>query len=250
MSKISAVIITLNEEQNIAMCLDSLQSVVDEVVVVDSFSTDKTVEICRSKGATVYQREWQGYAATKNLGHELATHNYILSIDADEVLSDTLKHSILAHKKHGLEGVYECKRLTNYCGKWIRHGGWYPDKKIRLFPKDRTEWTGQFVHETLTFAEDMPKTLLKGELLHYSFHTVRDHYERIEKYTELEAKKKFSAGKKQYLLPMVFSPLVTFLKMYVLKLGFLDGYYGLVIAMMSGYANFKKYQKLGKLINA
>ena len=247
-NKISAVIITYNEEKNIGRCLDSIQEVADECIVVDSYSTDKTVDISKEKGAKTCLIEWKGYAATKNEANQTASYEYILSIDADEAFSEPLKQSVLYHKQQGLKGIYECKRLTNYCGKWIRHGGWYPDKKVRLFPKDSTKWTGHYVHETLEFKGAPQKTLLQGDLLHYSFYSVQDHYRRIDKYAELEARKKLSKRKKHVFLPMFLSPVLTFLKMYVFKLGFLDGYYGFVIARISGYANYRKYKALKRLV--
>lgn len=249
MKGISAVIITFNEERNIARCIDSLADIASEVLVVDSFSNDRTIEIARKKGARVIQREWEGYAATKNYANSLVQNEYILSVDADEALSCHLKDSILKEKQRGLKGVYEFSRLTNYCGKWIRYGGWYPDRKIRLFPKDGSLWNGEFVHEKLSFSGDPVKTTLKGDLLHYSYYTIQDHRLRIEKYSVLEAKKLQANRKRFFWVGLVLGPPLQFIKMYFLKAGFLDGYYGFAVAAMSAFAKFKRYNEAIKLNN-
>lgn len=244
-NKISATIITLNEEKNIGRCLDSLKDIVDEIIVVDSHSIDNTVEICRQKGAKVEIKDWEGYSKTKNHANSLANYNYIFSIDADEAVSDELASSIKKEKEKGLEGTYSMNRLCNYCGKWIKHCGWYPDKKMRIFPKSTTKWQGE-IHETLT-TTTIHNTHLKGDLLHYSYYTIAEHDERLEKYAELGAKSAYAKGKKSNLVKIVFKPFFKFLKTYFLKAGFLDGYYGLIISKKTSYENYLKYLKLYKL---
>lgn len=239
---ISAVIITLNEEHNISRCIQSLDGVADEVIVVDSYSQDRTVEICEKMGAKVFCTQWRGYAETKNFANSLATHNYILSIDADEALSDQLRQSILSVKDN-LSGAYSFNRLTNYCGKWIRHGGWYPDVKVRLFPKHTARWEGLYVHEKLIFLEPTNIQHLHGDLLHYSIVSVADHLKRIEHYSTLQAKQMFESGQKFSYVKMYISPFVRFLKQYILQLGILDGKAGLQIAYYSALAVYKKYFK-------
>ena len=241
MMKISAVIITFNEERNIGRCLDSLISIADEIIVVDSFSTDRTKEICEQKNAKVVQTKWLGYAPTKNFGHTLAENNYILSLDADEAISEELKKSILSIKNN-LSGAYEMNRLTNYCGSWIKHGGWYPDRKIRLFNKQTTQWKNLVVHEHIEFLKPENIIHLQGDILHYSFNTLDEHKLKIEKYAKLEAQKiqHYSIVKIQF--KKLFSPIATFIKMYFLKLGFLDGIAGFHVARLSSYASFKRYQ--------
>src|SRR5690554_8062632 len=183
--KITSTIITFNEERNIARCIDALLPVSDEIIVLDSFSTDKTVEICRSKNVRLEQREWKGYSNAKNYLNQLATHEYIFSVDADEAPDETLQKAILKHKKKGLIGVYEVNRLTNYCGKWIKHSGWYPDVKTRIFPQSESLWEGEYVHEELVIKNNpMPKQL-KGHLLHYSYYSQREHRARADTYSEL-----------------------------------------------------------------
>ena len=240
--KISAVIITFNEEKNIARCIESVKNIADEIVVVDSFSTDQTIAIAESYGAKVTQTKWLGYALTKNFGHALTANDYILSLDADEALSKELQQSILVVKEN-LSGAYEMNRLTNYCGNWIKHSGWYPDKKIRLFNKKTTQWKNLIVHEHIEFTAVEVVHFLKGDLLHYSFSTLIDHKNKIEKYAKLESQKvqHYSLFKIQF--KKIFSPVVTFLKMFFLKSGWMDGVAGWHVARLSAYASWKRYDE-------
>jgi (heptosyl)LPS beta-1,4-glucosyltransferase len=247
MTPISAVIITYNEEKNIERCIRSLMGVVDEIIVLDSFSTDQTPAIVKELGATLVQTPWEGYAKTKNKANQYARFPYILSIDADEALSEPLRQSIVKEKEKKLEGVYEVNRLTNYCGHWIRHCGWYPDRKIRLFPKAHAYWEGDFVHEVLVYPKTLPKKRLKGDLLHYSFHSIEDHLNRIQKYAPLEAKKLFQKKKKATFYHLHLKPLLKFGSMYFLRLGFLDGYYGYKVCQLSAYAVKQRYHHLKRL---
>ncbi len=245
MPQLSVVIITYNEEHNIGRCLTSAQGVADDIVVVDSMSTDKTKEICEGYGVNFITREWEGYSATKNFANEQAKHDWILSLDADEALSDELKVSILAAKE-GEARFYRVSRLTNYCGKWIKHGGWYPDYKLRLFDRRRTKWEG-LVHENLV-VEGHPKTKnLKGDLLHYSFYTMDDHLQQADKFARLKAKQMFEKGKSHNLLKTIIAPTWKFFHQYFVKLGFLDGYYGFVIAKVSARAVRQRYDYLKEL---
>lgn len=241
---ISAVIITLNEERNIGRCLKSLEGIADEIIVVDSYSTDRTEAICKDFGVRFVQRKWAGYAQTKNYANQLATHEYLLSIDADESLSEDLKASMLNVKKQGLSGIYSFNRLTNYCGHWVKHGGWYPDVKARLFPKSAAQWEGNFVHEEIQFSGNYSKTHLSGDLLHYSIYSVADHWERVEKYTDLGAQKMLAAGKKGGLFAGFMSAFSRFLRMYLFKFGFLDGVAGWRISYISAKATYLRYYKL------
>lgn len=247
MNKISAVVITLNEERNISRCLQSLVDVVDEVLVLDSGSQDGTERICKEFDFVRFiKTEWKGYAATKNKGHNMVNFSYILSIDADEALSDALKTAVLDAKSN-LTGVYYFARLTFYCGKPIRYSGWYPDFKIRLFPAKKARWKGEFVHEKLQVDKHVEHRRLNGDLLHYSFYTVQEHLERIERYSTLAAQERFQKGKKGGKVKGVLSALVRFLKIYLLKLGFLDGAVGFLIAKNSAYAAYLKSIKLKRL---
>jgi len=247
MKGISAVIITRNEAHNIARCLISLQLLVDEVIVVDAESTDDTARIATDHGARVIVRAWTDYSDQKNFANAQARGPYILSMDADEAISAELRAALMDAMKQGLSGAYRFNRLTNYCGTWVRHGGWYPDAKVRLFPKDGTRWQGEHVHEELHLEPGMIVHQLVGDLLHYSYPTVRSHEERIERYSDLHARKLLAAGKRPGWLKRTFSPAVKFFQGYALRLGFLDGKAGYTIARLSARAVQLKYAKLQRL---
>jgi len=245
-NQLSVVIITFNEENNIAKCLNSVVDLVDDIVVVDSFSTDKTKEICEQYSKVNFvQTKWIGYSQTKNFANTLAKHDYILSLDADEVVSEVLRISIENIDK--LDGVFEFNRLTNYCGKWIKHCGWYPDKKTRIFPKNEVYWEGEHVHETLYLPKALNNTFLEGDLLHYSYHEKAEHYKQIDNYSTLHAQKMKEAGKKASFIKIAIGPLFKFIKTYFLQLGFLDGAAGFTISIISAKAVKMKYKKLQKL---
>jgi len=246
MSKISVCIITFNEEKDIKRCLDSVLKITDDIIVVDSFSTDQTENICKSfPQVTFVQRKWTGYSDQKNYAHSLAKHDWIFSIDADEVIGDELERSILKAKEIGLNGVYQCNRITNYCGKWIKNGGWYPDWKLRLFNKNEAKWDG-LIHEEVKHSFSEVKKL-SGDLLHYSYHSIHQHVAQFNKFTELTAQKDKERGKKASLIRILTAPLVKFIKDYFIKRGFLDGYYGFVVASLSAFATLLKYIKLKEL---
>jgi glycosyltransferase involved in cell wall biosynthesis len=250
MQSLSAVIITRNEARNIGPCLRALQGVCDEVVVVDAESTDNTRAIAEGHGARVTVRAWTDYSNQKNFANGLATHDLVLSLDADEVLSPELRASILEVKRDGAQGAYSMHRLTNYCGSWVRHGGWYPDTKVRLFDRRQARWEGAHVHETLALAPGTPITLLKGDLLHYSYHTIADHETRIERYSDLHARKMLAEGRQAGVVKLWLSPAAKFLQGYLLQGGFLDGRAGYDIARLSARAVHLKYAKLNALRRA
>ncbi len=244
--KISVVVITFNEERNLARCLQSVSGIADEIVVIDSASTDNTVSIARNHNARVVQQVFLGYGQQKNFATAQAAHNWILSLDADEELTEDLKKSLLELKKNGpAHNVYEIPRMTNYCGQWIRHCGWYPDRQTRLYDRTRGKWEEPKVHEywRATNPNDK-KGLLKGDLLHYSFSTITEHLKKIEKYSELAALAAVEKGKTASLLKIAVSPKWHFISEYFLKLGFLDGFYGYTICRLSAYAAFIKYTKI------
>ena len=246
MNKISAVVITKNEASNIEPCVVALLKVADEVLIVDSKSEDETVEIAKDLGAKVIEVNWKGYSATKNLGNELAKHDWILSIDADEVLSDELINNInLLKLDHGK--IYSLDRLTNFCGQWIKHSGWYPEWKVRLFNKKFTHWEGKFVHEKLTHSKSVQTEKIEGKLFHYSYKTKADHWRRIEKYAKLSAEEMKSKGKQSNFIKLWISPIVRFLKTYFLKLGFLDGRNGWLISVRNAKLVRLKYRILRDL---
>jgi len=247
MVNISAVIITFNEEKNIARCLDSLRGVVDEVVVLDSFSTDRTEEICKANGVKFFQHVFDGHIQQKNRAITYASFPHVLSLDADEALDETLKTSIRGVKNNWQYDGYSMNRLTNYCGKWIKHGGWYPDKKLRLWDSRKGTWTGINPHDKYELKEGSSQGHLKGDILHYSYYSIEEHYKQVDYFTTISAKAYAQKGKKSNWFLRWISPVIKFLRDYIFKLGFLDGYYGYVVCRISAYATYLKYKKLSEL---
>jgi len=246
-NKLSVVVITFNEERNIERCLKSVQNIADEIIVVDSFSTDNTGEICKKYNVKLHQEKWLGYSEQKNLANSLTENKLIFSIDADEVVSPELEKSILEIKETAEKSnSYSVKRLTNYCGKWIHHCGWYPDSKIRLWFKDEAKWTGE-LHESLIFNHNNKVNHIKGDLFHYSYHSVHQHLAQINAFTEIGAKEDFNKGKKSNIIIIIVKGGWKFIRDYFFKLGILDGYYGFVICSLSSHATFVKYIKLREL---
>lgn len=245
MNNISAVIITKNEQQNIRRCLNSLVDVVDEIIVVDSYSTDDTEKICNDFDVEFIKKEFEDYSSSKNYGNSMAKHSFILSLDADEVISEELKESLVLVKSYLKHDGYSFNRRTNYCGQWIYHCGWYPDQKLRLFRKSKAKWEGK-IHEILQFSSDK-KAYLKGDLLHYSYPNLSSHAEKMDLFTEMAARDLFEKKKKVSTLKLIVAPMFEFFKKYILYRGFLDGYYGFIISIMSSYYKFFKYSKLKNL---
>jgi len=246
MPKLSIVIITLNEERNILRCIESVKEVADEVLVMDSFSTDRTPEICKSAGVNFIQRTWEGYSATKNYAASLAANDWIFSIDADEAVSAELKDSVQKIKSGSHPLFCEVRRLTNYCGQWIRHGGWYPDIKLRLYDRRIASWQGE-VHEQLVLSAPRERLLLNGDLLHYSYYTTAEHDRQLEKFSALRARELFSKGEQAGWFKIAVKTVSKFLKIYVTRRGFLDGYYGWVIARKSARESYLRYSELRRL---
>ncbi len=245
MNKISVVIITMNEERNIERCLQSILPVVDEVVVVDSFSEDGTKEICDRYHTRFVSHAWEGYAGSKNYANSLASHELILSIDGDEALSEPLAQSIKALKERELADneVFAMNRLNSYCGQWIKGCGFYPDTKVRIWRKGFARWEG-LIHEWLVY-EDTPKTtFLKGNLLHYSWATPEDFRKQQFHFAELGAQSYYERGKKTGILPWLFSPSVNFIRTYLFKGGFRYGKTGFNICRTLMKANRHKYNLL------
>jgi glycosyltransferase involved in cell wall biosynthesis len=247
MAGISVVIITFNEERNIVRCIRSVQGIADEVLVVDSHSTDRTCELAKDLGARLISHDWQGYAVTKNFANSQAKFDHILSLDADEALSDTLRQSILEVKEKWNADAFTMNRLTNYCGKWIRHCGWYPDRKLRLFDKNKGSWTGEIIHESVTMDSVVTIRHLKGDILHYSYYSLADHIRQAEKFTDLTALESYNKGKNASRLKILFAPKVKFLRDYLFNRGFLDGFYGYTVCRISSHATYLKYSKLMRL---
>lgn len=251
MPQISVVIIAFNEEKNIGRCLESVKDVADEIVVLDSGSADKTKEICKSFGANVFHQDFLGHLEQKNKAITFAKYPHILSLDSDEALDETLKKSILETKNNWTKDGYYMNRLTNYCGHWVKHCNWYPDKKLRLWDSRKGKWGGTNPHDKYyMFEGDKNTGYLKGDILHYSYYTVEDHYKQVEYFTNIASKAFFEKGKKSNIFKLFVNPVAKFIDHYILHLGFLDGKAGFLISKISAYATYLKYKKLRDLYNA
>lgn len=244
---ITAIIITKNEEANIVRCLNSLQKVADEIIVLDAFSTDETPNICKSYPSVKFiQRAWEGYAASKNFADNQAKSNYILSLDADEILSDELKSSILNIKSSvKIDKTFQFNRLNHIIDQPIHYSGWYPDRKVRLFPKNNSKWVGDFVHEKLHTESNVEA--LKGDLLHFTYSSIEQMEKKQHQYAEYGAQELFNKRKHVSKIERFLKVSYKFFSIYCLKLGFLDGSNGFKIALMSAkYLNLK-YELLENL---
>ncbi|MCB0704684.1 MAG: glycosyltransferase family 2 protein [Saprospiraceae bacterium] len=246
MAGLSAVVITLNEEANIEACLRPLLEVAREVLVIDSHSSDRTRQIASELGARVIETDWKGYAQTKNFGNQQAHNDWILSIDADERLSPDLVQS-LKQFKGAEKTVYELDRFTNYCGTWIKHSGWYPDWKVRIFDRRAVRWQGDYVHETLAIPPDFHRMKVSGKLLHYSYQNDADHWERMERYARLSAQEMFDKGKQITFIRPWTSGLARFFRTYLLKSGWRDGRQGWKISIRNAWLAHRKYSLLRAL---
>jgi glycosyltransferase involved in cell wall biosynthesis len=248
MNRVSACLITLNEEENLPRALASLAGIADEIVVVDSGSRDRTEEIARHHGAAFFFRTWTNYAEQKNFAAECASNDWILSMDADEELSSSLHASLLGWKKRKPEfSVYEMPRRTWYLGAWVKHSGWYPDFQRRLYRRDAAQFSGT-VHESLRFEGKAGR--LNGDLLHYTVRSFDEHEANVERYTTLAAQRMFAEGKRKWRGAMWLATPWSWFQNFVLRGGFLDGYRGALIAQMAARSVRLKYAKLGKLVVA
>jgi glycosyltransferase involved in cell wall biosynthesis len=245
LSKISCVIITYNESRNIRRCLESV-SWADEIVVVDSHSLDDTREIASAFTDKIHQLKWSGFGPAKEYARDKATGDWILSVDADEVVPDKLKEEMqrVTESQESLDG-YFMPRRSNFLGRWIRHGGWYPDLVLRLFKKEKGSFTDRVVHEEVRVTGSTGR--LSSDLLHYTDPDFDHYLNKLNRYTSLDAMRLFRAGRRASLLDILLRPILTFVKMYFLKLGFLDGLPGLILAVSSSFYVFSKYVKLRHL---
>lgn len=245
---LSVVVITYNEQQRLPACLQSAVQVADELVVVDSFSTDDTEKIARSFGAKFYQKVYAGQVEQKQYALTKTSYEQVLALDADEVLTDNLIAELLKEKEAGFPFCnYQMNRMTNYAGKWIRHGGWYPDWKLRLWSKKTATWAGKNPHDRVIPNTQIPPKKLRGNLLHYGFESVAEHKARITDYASFGARTLFEQGKSCTLIRAYASAIFKGFRDYVFKLGFLDGKMGLVIAWLSMRSKYLKYKKLHEL---
>jgi glycosyltransferase involved in cell wall biosynthesis len=247
MHPLSVVIITFNEEQNIERCIQSVKDVADEIIVLDSFSTDKTVDIARNLGAIVHQEKFRGYIGQKNLAIQLASHNYVLSLDADEALNQKLAVSILQVKKDFSCRAYRMNRCTNYCGHFIRHGLWYPDQKIRLFDRRCARWAGMNPHDKIEVDKNFSVGWLEGDILHYSFTIPDDLVWQNNRLSSISAASLYARGIRSSWFKMLVRPAWAFLNGYLFRFGFLDGFDGFTISIHTSHQVFMKYSKLYRL---
>ena len=246
--KISATLITLNEEKNLARALDSLRCC-DEIVVVDSGSRDRTVEIAEGYGARVVHREFQGYTDQKNFAAQSSQHDWVLSLDADEALSPALEEELRLLKTGTARfDAYSFPRRAHYLGRWIRHSGWYPDRKVRLYDRRKGCWMGDYVHESVKVLGKVGR--LRGDLLHYTCDTFSSHIQTVDRYTTLAAKEIVASGEQSGWGGLLLAPPWAFFRTYGLKRGFLDGWQGLVIAVMAAFYVFARNLKTKTMSSA
>ncbi|WP_179320597.1 glycosyltransferase family 2 protein [Winogradskyella helgolandensis] len=248
MLKLSGVIITFNEERNIEHCLQSLANVVDEIVVVDSFSTDRTKAICEQFNVKFIEQKFLGYIEQKNFALSQANYDHIVSLDGDEALSKTLQKSIIDLKSNWKLDGYYANRFNNFCGQWIKHSDWYPNKKLRVFDRRCAEWKGINPHDNVQLHDSNSKSgHLKGDILHKTYQTYSEFNQKTEYFSTIAAQAYFDSGKKASVLNVIWNPTWAFFKSYVLKLGFLDGFNGFVIGVQTANITFLKYAKLREL---
>lgn len=248
MNTISVVIITYNEEKNIRCCIESVLNVAEEIIVIDSFSDDGTVDIALSLGAIVKQSRFEGYIHQKNKAISLASNNYVLLLDADEYLSDELAASILKEKNDFGFRAYSMKRCNIFRGKYIKHGLWYPDKKLRLFDKRFGYCGGLNPHDKIIMRKLDDVKLLKGDLYHRTFDTIEAYRNRNNEVVAVAAQSLYDAGVKKTGLKIICSPIWAFINGYFLRFGFIDGYNGFIIAVFTARQSLLKYQKLRQLL--
>lgn len=245
MSKISCIIITRNEARNIRRCLESI-SWAGEIVVVDSGSTDETKKIASEFTDKIFDLKWEGFGPAKEFARNQATGDWVLSVDADEKVSEMLREEILRTigSENPLDG-YLIPRRSNFLGKWIRYGGWYPDLVLRLFRKEKGEFTGKLVHEKVMVSG--PTGRLTNDLLHYTDPDFEHYLKKLNRYTSLDAHQLLEAGRESGLADITLRPPILFFKMFILKAGFLDGINGFILAAASAFHVFSKYVKLWHL---
>ncbi|MCK5846164.1 MAG: glycosyltransferase family 2 protein [Bacteroidales bacterium] len=245
--KLSIVIITFNEEKNIRRCIESAQEIADEIIVLDSFSTDATESICNELGVTFSKHKFDGHIQQKNRVMQMAANDWVLSLDADEAPDERLMQNIKMVMQAPTADAYYFNRKTSYLGKWIEHSGWYPDKKLRLLKKSKGKWGGINPHDKIEMQSATKQEYIKGDLLHYSFYSIEQHIAQVNSFTTIAAKVEFEKGKKSNWFIAFYKSSWKFIRDYFFKRGFLDGYYGFLVCSISAFATFSKYIKLTEL---
>ncbi len=250
MIKISSIVIAKNEETNIRRCIESQLKCIDEIIVIiDESSTDKTLEMVKSYVKVKYEQgKWMGYAKTKQYAVTLATNDWIFWIDADEVITPGLSTELNEFKNTTPQhSAYSVPRISNFLGKWIKHGGWYPDWVTRLFLKDKASFNENEVHENLKINGTTGR--LQNRIEHYTDPDIKHYFKKFNRYTSLAANELVKNGKRFSVWDIILRPLAIFIKMYFLKLGFMDGIYGFILAVFSSAYVFTKYSKVWELSN-
>jgi glycosyltransferase involved in cell wall biosynthesis len=248
MPQLSAVIISYNEEQYIENCLLSLKKVAEEIIVVDSFSTDSTEEICKRHNVKFIKHNFEGYVEQKNFALTQATYPHVISLDADEALSDEAVNSILKVKETFEYSGYIFNRSNNYCGRWLKHSRLYPDKQLRLFDSRKGKWMGPNPHDRFILERKSKSIKIKGDILHWNFESYEEHIDKMNKFSTIAALEAFKAGKRSGPLTAIFHSARSFFRSYIIYRGMLDGYDGFVSCSISAYTSFLKYAKLRCLI--
>jgi glycosyltransferase involved in cell wall biosynthesis len=245
---LSVVVIAKNEERNIGRCLASVRDVADDILVVDSGSTDRTIEIARSHGARVVHHDFEGHIQQKNWAMTQARHPHVLSLDADEALSPELARSVAAARAGWAFDGWWMNRLTNYCGHWVRHCGWYPDPKLRLWDARLGEWRGTNPHDHFEMLDPAaPTGHLAGDLLHYSYYTVEEHYRQMRYFADIAAKALRAEGRHAAPWRPPVAAAARFIRNYMLRMGFLDGATGLTVCRIDAWGAYLKYARLREL---
>lgn len=247
MIKLSGVIITFNEDKNIEKCLQSLVNVVDEIVVVDSYSSDDTKSICLKYNVKFIEQKFLGYIEQKNFALTQASNDHIVSLDGDEALSETLQNSIITLKSNWQFDGYYCNRFNNFCGQWIQYSDWYPNKKLRVFDRRFAEWQGINPHDEIVLKQNRKAGKLSGDILHWTYQSYSEFYKKTEYFSSISAQAYYDKGGKAPFYKLVWNPFWAFFKAYILRLGFLDGKNGFIISKETGRITYLKYNKLREL---
>jgi len=241
--ELSVVVITFNEENNIERCLSSVIAVADEIVVVDSFSTDNTKVICQKYNVRFITHRFDGYIEQRNWASQQANSEYVLMLDADEALSEELVQAIKQVKNNWTHDGYSFNRLNNYCGTWIRHSGWYPDRKLRLYDRRKAYCTGRNPHDKVELDKGAMQKHITGDLLHYTYYNIDEQVLQADRFSTIAAQDLVKQHQRIYLVRLIINPLVKFIRTYFFNLGFLDGFYGLVVCAITAHGTFLKYAK-------